>query len=238
MTLHEKAKTSLKDENLTTELLNKRNDVGSTVWHIAAQYGTLKDIPFHLLTTEAFALKNVFGDSVFHDAAHWVHSLKSIPEHLFTAHTFKTLNHGGFTVCDYVARYETLKYIPKSFITLDLFNFCKKNTFTDIETQYIENISQLRSKLNDFIKTNPTLEKDITFRDPRLDIENIDDNAVCFSFEEIGGKVVLSKDGITFGKNLYKSLNDAVCFIESNYPVERSIALPVNNALTVEHFVL
>lgn len=50
MTLHEKAKTSLKGEVLTTELLNERDKIGDTVWHIAAEYNTLQDIPDDIFT--------------------------------------------------------------------------------------------------------------------------------------------------------------------------------------------
>lgn len=57
--LHEKAEYgTLKDvKNLTTETLNLVADLGNTVWHIAAQYGTLNDIPRHLFTGDALAQK-------------------------------------------------------------------------------------------------------------------------------------------------------------------------------------
>ena len=79
MTLHEKAQTSLKGEVLTTKLLKKENSLGESVWHLAALYGSIKDIPQHLFTEEAVNYIDGTGNTAWATAAE-CGTLGNIPE--------------------------------------------------------------------------------------------------------------------------------------------------------------
>lgn len=142
MTLHEKATQGLlKGEFLTSELLNKKNDFGNTVW-ICATEKSLQDIPEHLFTNEVLTQKDRFGitllqiiascntlhlvpqhlltadnvSAVFHTAAKHK-SLKHIPKHLFTEEVLSKQNDYGETVWHLAAQHGTLKDIPKHLLT-------------------------------------------------------------------------------------------------------------------------
>lgn len=92
VSLHEKAKTSLKDEILTKELLNERDENGDTVLHVAAEHNTINTIPKHLLTCNALKEKNSQVDTVWHIIA-FKNNFKDIPENLLTTEDLNTQHH-------------------------------------------------------------------------------------------------------------------------------------------------
>lgn len=113
-TLHEKAKKGLKDEILTTELLNEKDARGNTVWHVAAEYKTLKEIPLNLFTVEVLNQKGFANFSVFESAATF-DTLKHIPKHLFKVSD-------PFTLIMYAALGEELKEIPIELFSKEILN--------------------------------------------------------------------------------------------------------------------
>ena len=93
--MHSKAKKGQFDEDLTTEMLNKADESGNTVWHIAAMYKKLKYIPEHLFTKEALNKINKDGDNVWYYAI-----LKYIPEHIITEELLEMRNREGNKIFD------------------------------------------------------------------------------------------------------------------------------------------
>lgn len=117
MTLHEKArKGSLKGEVFTTEMLNEKDVGGDTVWHIAAECNTLKDIPENLFTSENLAQKDMFDNTVFHTTAAY-NTLKDIPKEFFTMNALNKKEGDCKTVWHIAAGSNTLKDIPKELFT-------------------------------------------------------------------------------------------------------------------------
>ena len=145
--LHNKAKTSLKGEVLTTELLNETNSRGETVWHLAARYNTLKDIPQHLFSDAVAGIRDMWNSSLFHAAA--VHgSLNAIPEHLFTDEVLNQKDYYGNTIWHIVAKHDTLNVIPEHLFTEKALS--KKNNFGETPWEYIaknKTISQIPQHL-------------------------------------------------------------------------------------------
>lgn len=112
MTLHEKVfLRRLKDEIFTTELLNERDHYSNTIWHLAAAYNTLKDIPEHFFTEEALNSRDFNHQTVWHLAAKYK-TLKDIPPHVFTASALAQKNKDGDTVWHIAAMFDSLAEIP------------------------------------------------------------------------------------------------------------------------------
>lgn len=304
MTLHEKAKLgALKGESLTTKDLNERDKKGNTVWHIAAGFGTLKDIPQHLFTSTILTKNNKLGDSVWKTAAlnnslssipshlftedafnqkdddatilHWAaqcwfesiprhlitkerlettcygqtvwhlaaqyRSLNSIPKELFTSEVFMSKDDFGHTVWAMIASNDMIKSVPRHLITNDLLKMksvFNKSLFTKSDKTYINNILQIPEKLNDFINKNPSLAKDIEFRDPRFVLDEVTDDKLIFSFDGFEAAICLNNDGVLIKKKKFESLNKALLFIEDNCDdIERSLPIPQNN-FKLDPFVL
>lgn len=119
MTLHEKAiKGLLKDEVLTTEMLNEKDESGYTVWHAAATANALKDIPSHLFTSDALAQKLESEETVWHMAA-WFNTLRDIPVHLFNKEALIQKDEDKNTVFHKAAYGYTFKDIPEHLFTTD-----------------------------------------------------------------------------------------------------------------------
>lgn len=241
MTLHKKSETSLKDEVLTTEILNELDDKGNTVWHIAARYSTLKHISKHLFTEDSINQKNGYGQTVFHLAAA-ANSLKDIPKHLFTADILNNVDDDGYSVWHYIAQNETITDVPKQLITKDLLNMLNDelvSAFDEDDRSYIFEIAELPERLNSFLQENKPLVKEVELRDPRLRLTDVYDEIVSFDFDGCDAKITLSYEGAFINYVNYGKLSDAVSFIENNYPnIEKSISLPKTNALKVDEFVL
>lgn len=99
------------------------------MWHIAAEYKVLKDIPEYLFTEEILSVKNAFGDTtdtVLHVAAKYG-SLNQVPSHLLTEKALNQINHAfnnkSFeTVWHIAAEYGTLKDIPKEHFSINSLN--------------------------------------------------------------------------------------------------------------------
>ena len=119
MNLHKQAEMCLSHLPLalTTELLNERNDVGNTVWHIAAKNGTLKDIPKELFTEEAMNQINSDEKTVWHIAAASYNSFIKMPLHLLTETILNKKDKFERTVLHEAAENNTLKYIPLNLFT-------------------------------------------------------------------------------------------------------------------------
>ena len=135
-----------------------------------------------------------------------------------------------------------LQKLPLHLIEKDLLDMKKangENLFDSENVAYVEKVLQMPANLNLFMKENPYLAKQVEFRDPRLVFEEIGEDCLYFRFQGVKDKILLNSDGVFIKKVNHKTLSNAVTFIEKNYKnIEQSISLPVNNALTVEHFVL
>lgn len=216
---------------------------GSIFMHAAAKYSTLNAIPQHLFSEKILNKKNSDGQTVWHVAAKYG-TLNVIPKHLFTSTALIKLDNSGESVWQYIATNELIAEVPLRLITKDLLDM-KDNRenilFCNIDKAYINNVitERLNNSFTDFITNNPELEKDIVHRDPRLILEEASRNELVFRFTGIEDKVILAKDGVFLNNENYKTLNTAVLFMENNYEnIEKSISLPVNDALYVGKFVL
>lgn len=117
--LHEKAKTSFKEVDfslITTEMLNEKDKQRMTVLHLAAEHGTLNDIPQHLLTEVGLAQTDFFGDTVLHYAAA-SRVLKHVPSHLLTEKSLNVTGEKNRTVFHVAAKYNSLSQIPVHLLT-------------------------------------------------------------------------------------------------------------------------
>ena len=200
--LHEKAKIGdFKGEVLTTDLLNEKDEHGDTVWHTAASYGSLKDIPSSLFNIDSLNIKNSFNSTVWHLLATGYEQFQHIPLLCFTD-----------ALLDMKSR-------SKSRPSDDLFGSLQKQIITSKLNQ--------KAKINDFLLQTPSLAKEVEFADDRLVLSEFVEQAIVFKFDGIDDKVILNKHGAFVGKSMHKSLNDAVLFIEHTYPdTEKSIFLP------------
>lgn len=228
MTLHQKANNKLlKGEFLTIEALNEKQENGQTVWHCAAWWHSLKDIPESLFNEYSLNLKDDEGGTVWHNVA-IRGNLKYIPKHLFTNDALAKVDQYGRSVWHYIAQNQTIRDVPEHLITKDLLDI----QFNEDDKAYITNIAELPGLLNKFIIENSILAKDIEHHDPRLKLIDVKNNTLFFSFEGI-------KDEITLSKNRFNSLGDVVSFIEQTYPnIEKSLVLPKSKASNVDEFVL
>lgn len=212
MTLHEKAENGLlKGEELTAEMLNEPPEATpNTV--IAAWSNTLKDIPQDLFTEEALNSKDKIGRTIWHTAAKYG-TLKEIPKHLFTKEAFYQKDKYGYTVWRNLKSGKTLSAVPHNLITsnlLDIKDKGMKPVFNEIDIDYINEVLQIPEKLNNFIKANPTMAKDIEHRDPRYVINEVLANGLSLEFEWVKDKITLRKDGsVSIGENLCDSLKEA-----------------------------
>lgn len=124
MTFHEKAKNGLLErEVLTTELLNERDEYGNTVWHKAASYNHLDQIPQHLFTADVFNQTNENEITVWQAAAE--QDLSFIPIYLFTEEALSNKLWGN--VWHTAAEFSTLKDIPKHLFTKDVLSLSNEN---------------------------------------------------------------------------------------------------------------
>ena len=127
----------------------------------------------------------------------------------------------------------------KNKIGYPLFNIEDAKYIKMIILRKANKIKRLNGRLNTFIKQNPTLERDMIHRDPRLKLIDVKDSNVIFNFEGVKDEIILNKEGVFINDKNHNTLSNAVLFIENNYEnVEQSIVIHVNNALTVERFVL
>lgn len=207
-TLHEKAKFSLKDEFLTTELLNESDENNNTVWHFAAQHNTLKDIPIHLFTEDDFNQKSVFGYTVwdiannrqsllnieklpkvfyektflFHHAAA-TNKLKYVPLSYFTHEALNRKDKEGLSVWRRASENGTLEDIPKHLITADLLELFEDGQpviSRSIDRDYINHVLTMPDRLMKLFKKFPRLEKEVEFRDERLILDDVRGNRAIF----------------------------------------------------------
>lgn len=214
---------------------------GETVWHVAAHYGTLKDIPEHLFTEEAFNQRDAMGHTVWHIAA-YSKTLKTIPSKIFSHNALNQVTSDGNSVWHQVAVSNTLDHLPSHLITADLFQMTNKKgdlLFNDVNSRFINNCLNVRKKLSIFLDNNPSLEKDTEFRDPRLVLTEARHDRLIFHFDGSKERIVLKDDGVFIQKTNYKTLQKAVSFIESiNSAVEQSIHLPTSPKTEIDLFTL
>lgn len=248
--LHEKAQYgTLKDaKNLTTEKLNKRTSAGNTVWHVAALYNTLKDIPKNLFTIKALSQIDADKRTVWHLAAQRG-ALNTIPKNLFTSEALAQVDKFGSTVWENLIEKNSLPDIPLHLITLNLLEMRNGNNFVfkEKDRSYIEKVVYNRTVMfNEFIAANPQFAKDVEHRDERLKVADATHEKIFFSFDGVNDLIVLAKEGV-FINNIIVSgnppeaspLNEAVLFIENNYEnVEKSIPIPTEKSSILDSFVL
>lgn len=164
--MHEQAQKSLKVEVLTTELLNEKDEFDMTVWHYAALYGTLKDIPKRFFTKEVLNQRNYRGITTWHFAATG-NSFKDIPKRFFTGDAFSQKNDCEKTVWHCAAYWNRLKDIPKHLINKNLLTM--KNIKDEIKD---ENHGTL-SKAVQFIEKNySNVEQSISLPKNSLKLEH------------------------------------------------------------------
>lgn len=249
----------------TSGLMTYKCHYDETVLHIAAQHGSLKDIPVQLLTVEALSQKGYKEQSVFHDA---VRHKANIPEHLFTEEALSLVEEEGNTVFHTAANYGNLKAIPKHLFTEEAFNkknffgdsvwhLLRDQSLTDIPKRlitrnllnegfgslgitYIEEVVKEREDdYEAFVKNNEHFQHDIDFIDPRLVLEDVNDNKLIFKFTGIKDRIVLANNEALFKNKPYNSLHDVVRVIEQAYPnIEQSISIPSVQSSDIEGFVL
>lgn len=120
MTLHERAenRTLNNVKNLTVKKLNKLDDNGNTVWHVAARNDSLYQINKDLFTVEALSQINNFKENVWYIAA-MENTLRDIPKHLFNEKGMKQISRRGDTAWHMAAKCQTLKHIPKHLFTFE-----------------------------------------------------------------------------------------------------------------------
>ena len=230
-------------ELFTIESMNIKNRHDETVWHVAAEYDTLKAIPKHLLTIEALNLENNDADTVLHISV-FNNNFNSIPQHLLTKKAFFKKNLLGIEPFTYIANgINAIRDLPTHIIGDDLLamkNLDGDSLFNDTDKAYIKNVVEARlTQLDTFIENNEHLSNDIIHRDPRLSLLHVKDEHVFFSFAGIEDLLILNKEGVFVNKQNYKTLANAVAFIENTYlSVEKSIFLPVSNSHIVEPFTL
>ena len=219
----------------TKEALALKTKWGTTVWHIAAGYGTLKDIPKHLFTKEALNQENDRGRTVW-EVAIESSTLKDVPAHLITNEVLSQKNKISMTLWQIIGALKKLALVPQHLITSNLLNMkCFSGT---TNKNYINNVLELPSKLNNFIEQNPELELSIIHRDSRLILRNVKENKLVFEFVGIKDSVILNKNGVLMNDKAHKNLHEAVLFIEENYPdIEQSMILPAKS-IELKSFVL
>lgn len=152
-------------------------------------------------------------------------------------------NNYGTTVWEEAVNYKTFKSIPKHLITADL--LIMKNTdsqplLNKSNRKYVEGVISERSiNFTKFIKNNPDLETEIALRDTRLDILKYTAKSMFFQFAEIEDEIKLNTEGVFINDVNYKTLNNAILFIEKKYPnTEQSIILPISDISKIADFVL
>lgn len=123
--LHVKAMFGLKDEVLTSELLNELNENGETVWHVAAEFGSLRHVPESLFTADVLHKTDKYGKTVLTVAA--ASELKYIPKHLFNKDILNKQGKYGNSIWHIAAQYNTLKEIPVHFLTSEALSQKKTN---------------------------------------------------------------------------------------------------------------
>lgn len=225
----------------THESLTKKDCYNQNVFHLAAKCDTLKDIPRHLFTIDVLNEINKDNRTVWHLAAQHV-TIKDIPIKLFSEEALMQEDYYNDTVWHRVAT-NSLNAFPSYLITEDLLRLRDKDDklqFLADDIGYINKIiSQRTNDLNLFIENNPHLAKDIEFRDSRYKVIDVKDNTVCFGFNGIKDKVILSNKNVAMNNNTFDTLHSAVSFIEKNYlNIEKSLLLPVSTALAVGEFAL
>ena len=82
---------------LTEPLLSLTSNSGYSVFHVAAAYGHLDQIPISLLTPAVVVSKIHLGNTLLHEAAEHG-ALDRFPKRYFTLHNFLQRNFGGETV--------------------------------------------------------------------------------------------------------------------------------------------
>lgn len=270
--LHEKAKKrTLKSvKSITAEMLNERDENNNTVWHLAAEYGSLKDIPSHLFTEEVLKKVNSSENSVWKIATEY-NALKDIPKHLFTTEAMAQKSRYGDTVLHLAAYFDVLKDIPSHLLTPEamtekgahdrtVWHIAKQNNTLpkvlkmipnnlislemlslkdahgvlifnkhSIEQRYITNIVELPEGLKAFVAENNHLD----IKDERLKLVRATKSELRFSFPGYRNRISLTKKGVFIGENAYKSINDAVSFIENTLNIA---SMPENlNAFITEN---
>lgn len=124
-----------------------------------------------------------------------------------------------------------------------------KPLFNEKDLSYRNKTLLNNKNLGEFITVNPELTKDIELtrnrnpdsvkNAPRLTVNKIKYNSVCFNFKGIEDMVILNKDGAFINGENHKTLNEAVGFIEENYPnIEQSLEIPHQQTLNIEPFIL
>ena len=245
---HQAAQTGVLNaipEHLFTEAsLGLTNSKGMTLWEKAVQARTLNQIPKYLFTKEILNKRTAAGDTLWHYAA-ITKTLNAIPKHLFTYESLNQRNNSGNAVWLFMNDLKMLKEIPKHLITSKLLDMKLSNgefVFTKSTRNYIKNVLEMPEKLKEFIKNAPNLEREIEFKDERLILTKVNKESVVFDFEGYKKSISLTKEGVFMNNEKYKSLKDAVSFIEeSELNIEKSMPLPsmsAVSAVSVELFTL
>lgn len=197
------------------------------------------DFTNYIFTKEVLDVKDDMGYSGFHYCAR-SERIGSIPKHLFTKEALESENHNGNSVWHFVgANKGQIKLIPANLINKELLtlkNAMNHQAFDKDDTAYINHVLAMPNRLNEFFLANPSLERDVEFRDSRLKLIKAAETELTFSFDGIDDTVILNKlgactlnfnRGFCEGKN-HQNLNDAVAFIEKTYPqiIEQSIPIP------------
>lgn len=75
------------------------------------------------------------------------------------------------------------------------------------DINYIKDVISNRAVMfNEFIANNPDLTKDLEHRDVQLQLVDVIDNNVYFSFDDINAKVILAKDGVFLNNEKFDTL--------------------------------
>lgn len=247
MTLHEKATNRLLDEEdfslITTEMLNKQDQQGDTVWVRAAAHDSLNAIPSHLFTEDVLNFKNSTGNTTWQ----WFAKFKKLNDKSINLIIKEALQSSKPIVNNWRITPGQLDLVNKYLINLK--NKYDLHIFAIQDVDYIENVLRIPERLDDFIKVYPARAKEIEFRDPRLKLVDVG-LSLSFRFDGIFDTVILNKEGVFLHhKNYatndylklknYHTLNNVVSFIEQTYPnIEKSLVLPKKDVSIVGEFIL
>ncbi len=84
------------DRFTENEMLIKSR-LGDTLFHEAADYGNLHQLPRHLLSAKNVAIKNKNGDTPMHHVCYRRTEIDKLPQSIFTAETLFVKNNIGFS---------------------------------------------------------------------------------------------------------------------------------------------
>lgn len=102
--------------SITKEMLKERGELDETIFHIAADSGTLSKIPKELWSKEAWLETNQNGDTVLHLATSG-QEFHLIPKDLLNKKILRTKNLAKETIISYICAYQPLKNLPKKLLS-------------------------------------------------------------------------------------------------------------------------